>query len=40
MKSLYEDLNGSYVDVGNAKIPVLVSVNTNYEIGFWGGAKT
>ena len=36
MKSLYEDLNGSYVDVGNAKIPVLVSVNTNYEIGFWG----
>ena len=36
MKSLYEVTNGSYVDVGNAKIPVLVSVNTNYEIGFWG----
>ncbi len=36
MKSLYEELNGSYVSVGDVKIPSLVSVGTNYEIGFWG----
>lgn len=36
MKSLYEELNGSYIDVGNIKVPALVSTDTNYEIGFWG----
>ena len=36
MKSLYEKLNGSYVSVGDIRIPALVSVDTNYEIGFWG----
>ncbi len=36
MKSLYEELNGSYVEVGDIKIPALVSTETNYEIGFWG----
>lgn len=36
MKSLYEELNGSYVKVGDVQIPTLVSVDTNYEIGFWG----
>lgn len=36
MKSLYVELNGSYVEVGEVKIPELVSTETNYEIGFWG----
>lgn len=36
MKLLYEELNGSYVEVGDVRIPSLVSVDTNYEIGFWG----
>lgn len=36
MKSLYEEINGSYVEVGDVKIPALVSTETNYEIGFWG----
>ena len=36
MKSLYEELSGSYVEVGEVKIPMLVSTETNYEIGFWG----
>lgn len=36
MKSLYEELNGCYVSVENIQIPTLISVNTNYEIGFWG----
>lgn len=36
MKSLYEKMNGSYVEVGDVKVPALVSVDTNYEIGFWG----
>lgn len=36
MKSLYEELNGSYVKAGNVQVPALVSVETNYEIGFWG----
>lgn len=36
MKSLYEKLNGSYVSVGDIRIPALVSVDTNYKIGFWG----
>lgn len=36
MKSLYEELNGSYIEVGDVKVPALVSTDTNYEIGFWG----
>lgn len=36
MKSLYEELNGSYISIGDAKIPALVSADTNYEIGIWG----
>ena len=36
MKSLYEKLNGSYVEVGEVKIPALVSTETNFEISFWG----
>lgn len=36
MKSLYEELNRSYVEVGDIKIPAFVSADTNYEIGFWG----
>lgn len=36
MKSLYEEMNRSYVEVGDVKIPALVSTETNYEIGFWG----
>lgn len=36
MKSLYEEMNGSYVEVGNVKVPALVSTDINYEIGFWG----
>lgn len=36
MKSLYEELNGRYIEVGYVKIPALVSVDTIYEIGFWG----
>lgn len=36
MKLLYEELNGSYVEVGDVKVPALVSTDTNYEIGFWG----
>ncbi len=36
MKSLYEELNGNYVEVGDIKVPALVSTETNYEIGFWG----
>lgn len=36
MKSLYEELNGCYVSVENIQIPTLISVNTNYEICFWG----
>lgn len=36
MKSLYKEMNGSYVSVGDVRIPTLVSVDTNYEIGFWG----
>ena len=36
MKSLYEELNGSYIDVGDVQVPALVSTKTNYEIGFWG----
>lgn len=36
MKSLYEELNGSYVSVGDIRIPALISANINYEMGFWG----
>ncbi len=36
MKSLYEEMNGNYIEVGDVQIPTLVSVDTNYEIGFWG----
>lgn len=36
MKSLYEGLNVSYIEVGGVRIPSLVSVDTNYEIGIWG----
>ena len=36
MKSLYEELNGSYIEIRDVKIPVLISADTNYEIGFWG----
>lgn len=36
MKSLYEEMNGSYVEIGDVKVPALVSVGTNYEIGIWG----
>lgn len=36
MKSLYEEINGSYVEVGDVRIPTLISTDTNYEIGFWG----
>lgn len=36
MKSLYEELNGSYVKVGDVEVPTIVSTETNYEIGFWG----
>ncbi len=36
MKSLYEELNGSYIDVGDVQVPILVSTDTTYDIGFWG----
>ncbi len=36
MKSLYEKLNGSYIEVGDIQVPAIVSTDTNYEIGFWG----
>lgn len=36
MKSLYEEMNGSYISVGDIRIPALISVDTNYKIGFWG----
>lgn len=36
MKSLYEKLNRSYIEVGDVKIPALISIATNYKIGFWG----
>lgn len=36
MKSLYEKLNGRYVDVGDVQVPTLVSTDTNYKIGIWG----
>ena len=36
MKSLYEEMNGSYVEVGNIRIPALISTEKNCEIGFLG----
>lgn len=36
MKSLYEEINGSYIEVGDVNVPTVVSIDTNYEIGFWG----
>lgn len=36
MKSLYKELNGNYVEMGDIKVPALISTETNYEIGFWG----
>ncbi len=36
MKSLYEEMNGSYVKVGDVKIPALISADISYEIDFWG----
>lgn len=36
MKLLYEEINGNYVEVGGVRIPALVSVDTNDEIGLWG----
>lgn len=36
MKSLYDELNGSYIEVGDVKVPALISADTNYEIGFGG----
>ena len=34
MKSLYEKLNRSYIEVGDVKIPALISIATNYKIGY------
>lgn len=36
MMSLYEEMNGDYVEVGDVKVPALMSIENNYEIGFWG----
>ncbi len=36
MKSLYEELSGNYVEVGDVQVPALISTDTNYQIGFWG----
>lgn len=36
MKSLYEKLNGSYIKIGVVEIPILISTDSSYEIGFWG----
>ena len=36
MKSLYEEMNGSYIGLGNVKVPTIVSIETNYKTGFWG----
>ncbi len=36
MKSLYEKINGSYVKVGDVKIPTLMLTETNCEVVFWG----
>lgn len=35
MKSLYEKINGNYIEIREVRIPTFVSVDKNYEIGFW-----
>lgn len=32
MKSLYEEINGSYIEVGDVNVPTVVSIDTNYGI--------
>lgn len=36
MKSLYEEINGNYIEIGEVQIPTLVSTDTTYEIDIWG----
>lgn len=36
MKSLYKEKYGNYIEVGDVQVPTLISIDTNYEIGFWG----
>lgn len=36
MKSLFEQMGGTYSKVGDIYLPNVVSVSTNYEIGIWG----
>ena len=36
MKSLYEEMNGTYRKVGDVYLPNLISTDTNYTIGVWG----
>lgn len=36
IKSLYEENNRSYIEIGDVKIPALISADANYEIGIWG----
>lgn len=36
MKSLMEEMDIGYRQVGEVQIPNLVATNTNYSIGFWG----
>lgn len=36
MKSLFEQMGGTYSKVGDVYLPNVVSVSTNYEIGIWG----
>lgn len=36
MKSLFEEMNGTYREVGDVKFPNLISTETNYNIGLWG----
>ena len=36
MKSLYEELNGSYVWIEDVQVPAIVLIDKKYEIGFWG----
>lgn len=36
MKSLMEEMGIGYRKVGEVQIPNLVTIDTNYSIGFWG----
>lgn len=36
MRSFFEENGGSYIKVGDVEVPAIVSIDTNYEIGFWG----